>query len=249
MIEAGLSVRRAAMVHAWETLTFLHWRTDPDAVARLLPDGLVVETFGGEAWVGLVPFHLQVALGRGPTIPWVCRFAETNVRTYVRAADGSTGIWFCSLDAERLGAVIVARASYRLPYFWSDMSIEWTAHRRRYRTRRRWPGPRGATSDVTIEIGAPLAAAETTELDYFLTTRRALYSAHSHGISKARAEHAPWPLYRATAVHVDDELIVAAGLPAPEGEPVVHYADRLDVRIGWPHRLEAQRVTSARAER
>ena len=50
-------------------------------------------------------------------------FCETNVRTYVRDASGRPGIWFLSLDAARLGAVITARTTYRLPYFWSAMRI------------------------------------------------------------------------------------------------------------------------------
>lgn len=63
--------------------------------------------------------RVTVGLPRFPSVPWFSRFPETNVRTYVRAADGTTGLWFFSLDAARLGAVIVARARYRIPYFWS----------------------------------------------------------------------------------------------------------------------------------
>ena len=81
--------------------------------------GLTVETMDGSAWVGLVPFFLRVGLPGVPSVPWLSRFAETNVRTYVRSRDGARGIWFFSLDAARLGAVVTARATYRIPYFWS----------------------------------------------------------------------------------------------------------------------------------
>ncbi|HUY47458.1 MAG TPA: ATP-binding cassette domain-containing protein [Streptosporangiaceae bacterium] len=50
----------------------------------------------------------------------------------------------------------------------------------------------------------------------------------------ARAAHQPWPLYRARALAVDDGLVTAAGLPAPDGEPLVHYSPGVDVRIGLP---------------
>ena len=33
----------------------------------------------------------------------------------------------------------VARTTYRLPYFWSDMSIEQLGPRITYRSERRWP--------------------------------------------------------------------------------------------------------------
>jgi uncharacterized protein YqjF (DUF2071 family) len=37
-------------------------------------------------------------------------------------------------------------------------------------------------------------------------------------------EHEPWPLHRATVRQLDGNLIEAAGLPVPEGEPVVHWS-------------------------
>ena len=54
-------------------------------------------------------------------MPWASRFSEMNVRTYVRGPDGHRGIWFLSLDASRLGAVAMARRTYRLPYMWARM--------------------------------------------------------------------------------------------------------------------------------
>ena len=230
-------VERAAMVHWWDELTFLHWRFEPVAVQRLLPEGLTVETLDGAAWVGLVPFFLRVGLPRVPSVPWMSRFAETNVRTYVRSADGARGIWFFSLDAARLGAVVVARSTYRLPYFWSSMSIERAASRISYRSRRRWPGPRGARSEVVVDIGERYEPDELTELDHFLTARWALFSAPRSGLRHARAAHAPWPLHRAQAIRVRDELVAAAGLPQPDGEPLVHHSPSVEVRIGWPSRI------------
>ena len=63
------------------------------------------------------------------------------------------GIWFFSLDAARLGAVVVARKTYHLPYFWSDMSVEHQGHRLRYRSHRRWPDRRRPRSDVAVDVG------------------------------------------------------------------------------------------------
>ena len=225
------------MVHGWDELTFLHWRFEPDSVQRLLPAGLTVQTFDGSAWVGLVPFFLRVGLPGVPSVPWLSRFAETNVRTYVTSAGGAHGIWFFSLDAARLGAVVVARATYRIPYFWSKMSIEHRGASISYRCRRRWPGPRGARSDVVIDVGEPYGAAELGELDHFLTARWALYSAPRSGLHRAQASHEPWPLHRARARTVDDELVRAAGLPQPTDEPLVHHSPSVQVDIGWPTKI------------
>jgi uncharacterized protein YqjF (DUF2071 family) len=117
------TVGKPVMRQRWERLTFLHWAYDPDAVQRLLPAGLTVDTFDGVAWVGLVPFFMRVHTPGDRGVPWVSNFCETNVRTYARDRAGRAGIWFLSLDAARLGAVATARASYRLPYFWSSMRL------------------------------------------------------------------------------------------------------------------------------
>ena len=154
------------------------------------------------------------------------------------ARTGRGGIWFFSLDAARLGAVVTARATYRLPYFWSEMSIERSATTISYRCRRRWPGPRGARSDAVIEIGDPFRPEELTELDHFLTARWALFSAPRSGLRHALAVHEPWPLHRARVVDLHDELVAAAGLPQPTGEPLVHYSPTVAVRIGWPSRID-----------
>jgi uncharacterized protein len=203
-------------------------------VARLLPDGLEVEPFDGVAWVGLVPFFMVVATGQGRTVPWVSTFCETNVRTYVRDRQGRSGIWFLSLDAARLGAVVVARTTYRLPYFWSGLDVTEDGDRISYRCRRRWPGPVGASSRVTIDIGDRLSPGEISERDHFLTARWILFSVSGSRYRFARARHEPWPLHRAEAVSVDDGLIQAAGLPAPAGAPLVLYSPGVDVAIGRP---------------
>lgn len=224
------------MLQRWERLTFIHWPYDPAAVQRLLPDGLEVDAFDGAAWVGLVPFFMRVSTGRGRSAPWVSHFCETNVRTYVRDRQGRAGVWFLSLDAARLGAVCVARATYRLPYFWSSMRLSARGPERIYRCRRRWPGPRGAASMARVRIGEPYRDEEYTERDNFLTARWVLFSAAGSGRRLARASHPPWPLRRAVVQELDDQLVAAAGLPPPAGEPLAHYSPGVDVRISLPER-------------
>jgi uncharacterized protein len=230
------TISRPVMRQRWERLTFLHWPYDPAVIQRLLPDGLSAEPFDGAAWVGLVPFFMRVATPGDHRVPWVSNFCETNVRTYVRDGSGRPGIWFLSLDAARLGAVITARTTYRLPYFWSAMRIGQRGAEFRYLCRRRWPGPRAALSRVHVSVGAPFGPDEASERDHFLTARWRLYSVMAGRLVSARACHQPWPLYRASAQVADDHLLTAAGLPAAQGEPLVHYSPGVAVTIGRPER-------------
>ncbi|MGH8913784.1 MAG: YqjF family protein [Acidimicrobiia bacterium] len=226
-------VDRVAMRHRWDSLTFLHWPYDPAVVQDLLPEGLAVETYDGAAWVGLVPFTMLVSRGREGTRP-LFEFPETNVRTYVRDPSGLTGVWFFSLDAGSLSAVITARATYRVPYFWSEMSVDRRGETITYVTRRRWPGPHHAASRVEIEIGKRYRAAELGDFDHYLTARWALFGTWGGRVLTAKAEHPRWELHRARAAMWHDELVAAAGLSPPEGEPVVHWSSGVDVNVGYP---------------
>jgi uncharacterized protein YqjF (DUF2071 family) len=174
-------------------------------------------------------------------VPWASHFCETNVRTYVRDHEGRSGIWFFSLDAARLGAVLTARATFRLPYFWSRMRIDDRDNEIAYTCRRRWPDPQSATSGAHVRIGSPFAAAELDERDHFLTARWVLFSSAGSRKRFARACHRPWPLHRAELITVDDRLITMAGLPSTQGQqPIVHYSPGVDVRIGRPERYPSR---------
>lgn len=232
------SVRHPVMVNRWEQLTYLHWSYEPSVVQGLLPEGLTVDTFDGRAWVGLIPFQMSVAPPRLPAPPWLGRFAETNVRTYVRDGHGRAGVWFFSLEAARLAAVVTARVTYRLPYNWASMRLSGGPDRLVYTTRRRWPGPRGAGGTIVVRPGALIAPEEVTELEHFLTARWRLFShARDAGLRYGEVAHAPWPLQRAVVEACDDSLVTAAGLPRPVGAPLAHYSRGVKVHIAVPHRV------------
>jgi uncharacterized protein len=83
-------------------------------------------------------------------------------------------------------------------------------------------------------IGTPIAPADVTALEHFLIARWMLFSNAGGRPVSARACHQPWPLHRAQAQILDDNLLTTAGLPVPQGEPLVHYSPGVDVAIGRP---------------
>jgi uncharacterized protein YqjF (DUF2071 family) len=220
------------MFQDWRELTFLHWRYPAAAIQRLLPPGVEVETCQGDGWVSLVPFRMDRVHAPGvPALPWLSRFPETNVRTYVRGPDGRTGIWFFSLDATRLPAVVAGRSGFGLPYRWAAMSVRRSGDMIAYRSRRRWPGPAGAYCDAEVEVGEPIVEADLGELDHFLTARFRLYSVFAGRLVAVDAAHEPWPLRRARLGRLRQNLIEAAGLPSPAGEPLLHASPGVPVRL------------------
>lgn len=230
------------MIQGWHDLASVHWRYDPAVVQALLPPGFTVDQFDGSAWVGLIPFHMRrIRVPRTPALgPW-STFPETNVRTYIRDGDGRRAVWFCSLDITRLVPALVARVTYRLPYCWSKMSIEREpgvdGELITYTSRRRWPRSHatgGAESRMAIRVGTRVPPVEVDELQVFLTARWALGTTFGRRLMWAEVEHPPWPVYRAELVSCDETMLVAAGLPAPAGEPVVLWSPGVEVRIGRP---------------
>ncbi len=220
------------MYHQWNRITFLHWRYPLEVVNPYLPPGLTLDTFDGAAWIGLTPFLMEDVRPPGfPALPWLSRFGEVNVRTYVRDAYGRRGIWFLSLDAARLPAVLAARAGYRLPYFWSGISVATAGQRIRYRCGRH--NTASVRCEAEVELGAPLTGHD--ELAEFLTARYRLFTVVAGRLAAAEAEHRPWPLQQATVLRLDQSLLSDAGLPAPAGDPLAHASPGVSVRIGMWH--------------
>lgn len=224
-------VRRTVFTQAWLDLAFVHWAVDPDVVAGMLPAGVHPDVLDDVTQVGLIAFRMRgIGIGPSPGIPYFGSFAETNVRLYTVDDAGQRGVYFLSLDATRLAPVLVARA-LGVPYLWSKMSVTDSGDEHRYDCRRRWPGPRGLTSRLVVRAGAPVTA--PTELERFVTARWGLHLGGRTGTAYWPNEHPEWPLHRASLVHADPELLVAAGLPLPAAEPSsVLWSPGVPVRFG-----------------
>jgi uncharacterized protein YqjF (DUF2071 family) len=226
-------VQHPVMTQQWCDLAYIHWRCDPEVVQGLLPEGLEVDTFDGSAWVGLIPFSMRnIAVPGLPPIPYFGSFPEVNVRTYVRR-NGIPGVWFFSLDVNRLAPAFVARATYLLPYCWGRASNVLNNDVLTTEVQRRWPS--GAGTSIRVRVGERIATPNDQAV--FLSARWGLYSrGFGSGLRYAPVDHETWILHEATLENLDDTLVVAAGLPVPTGDPHVMFSPGVSVRIGFPHR-------------
>jgi len=230
-------VRRSWLVQSWHDLTFLHWAVPPAVVAPFLPAGTEPDTLDGVSYVGLIGFRMvRLGLLRGPGIPYLGTFCETNVRLYSVDSLGRRAVVFLSLEAERLIPVLTARLTLRLPYQWSRMRLEIGDGVARYTSRRRWPGPRPATNAMAVRIGAPIAT--PTAVEHFVTARWGLHTRAWGRTLHLPNEHPRWPLRRAELLELDDSLVPATGLPAMTGPPAsVLYSPGVPVVFGGPEPL------------
>jgi uncharacterized protein YqjF (DUF2071 family) len=229
----------------WVDLLFAHWPVPAEALRAHLPAGLELDTFEGQAWLGVVPFRMEDVAPRFlPAPPVLGAFPELNVRTYVRPSgidgrpSGPGGVWFLSLDAASRITVEGARVAFHLPYFRADMSADTEAGWVGYRSRRTDPRGPAAGFDGRYRPVGPAELATPGSLAAFLTDRRGLYAADGLGrLSWTAISHAAWPLQPAEA-HIETNTMAAAhGITLPPTAPLLHFVRRLDVKGWWPRRL------------
>jgi uncharacterized protein YqjF (DUF2071 family) len=223
------------MYQCWDKLLFLHWPLPAESLRPLIPEPLVIDTFDGVAWVSITPFTMWgVRPVFSPPLPVLSRSHELNVRTYVHL-DGFPGIWFFSLDANNLLAVLGARLTFHLPYFYARMNLEQRDRTLRFTSRRIHPRAAPAEFEAVWTVGDRLPQPEPDSLDFFLTERYALYSAREDALYRARIFHRPWPLHKARLLSCRSTMIESQGLPSPlEGDPLLHQqGEPLKVRV-WP---------------
>ena len=237
--EARLQARErpagAPVMHqTWRDLLFLHWRFDPSTIQDSLPAGLTVDTFEGDAWVGIVPFKMRKIRPAGlPSVPYVSNFLELNLRTYAHDENGTPGVWFYSLDASRLLAVLVARMTFHLPYYWSRMATR--ADREgviTYRCRRWWGADRHQ-SEYRYRQTGPLTTAEPGTLEFFLVERYVLFSPLSEGrLTTGRVHHPPYQFAPCHLTQWDTSVFRVQGLEEPTGPPVhALFSPGVDVEV------------------
>ncbi len=218
---------------SWCDLLFAHWRLPPEALARHIPEGLELQTFDGDAWLGLVPFYMDNTGARGlPYAPGVKRFPEFNIRTYVER-DGRPGVWFLSLDAANRLAVWGARTFFHLPYVHARMSTaregEWVTYDSERTDGRLGPG----RFVGRYRAVGPEYRCEEGSLDEWLTERYCLYSANTRGrLFRGEIQHAQWPLRRAEAEIQVNTMADAHGVELSGAPDALHFVDRIDV-VGW----------------
>ena len=191
------------MYQSWGKLLFLHWPVPADLLRPLILEPLAIDTFDSTAWVGITPFTMwgvrPVFL---PSLPFLSESHELNVRTYVHL-DRIPGIWFFSLDANNPIAVWGARLAFHLSYFNARMSLEQRDRTIYFASRRTHRDAAPAEFGAVWKVGERLPQSEPGSLQFFLTERYVLYSAHGDTLYRARIFHRPWPLHEARLCRVD----------------------------------------------
>jgi uncharacterized protein len=219
------------MGQTWYDLLFAHWALPPGVIRQLVPSPLELDVRDGQAWLGITPFVIGGLRARGtPPLPWLSRFPELNVRTYV-IYGGRPGIYFFSLDAARLAAVAAARRAYRLPYFHAQMTARRRGTTVEYETKRIGSSRPDVEFRARYGPSGPRLPVADGSLERWLAERYCLYVLDDRGRAlRGEIHHPPWPLQPADATIDLNTMAAPLGLEL-SSEPLLHYSSRQDVLI------------------
>ncbi|MCC6575688.1 MAG: DUF2071 domain-containing protein [Planctomycetes bacterium] len=237
-LRAAIARSYAASTDQWSIAGYDRARERQSAGELSLPQGLEIDTFDGQAYIGVVPFHMTHATGRFlPSVPGLSTFAEINLRTYVTVG-GKPGVLFFSLDAASPAAVWAARRWWKLPYFHAYIHFEHHGDAIGYNSVRTHALSPQADFVGRYEPAGPVYAAAPGSLDHWLTERYCLYSLAGPAIIRGEIHHARWPLQPARAEISTNTMALAQGIALPETPPLLHFTKRLDV-LGWAPEVAA----------
>ncbi len=212
---------------------YAHWALPAEQLRPLLPSGLTLDLYHGQAWLSLVPFRVARTRLHGlPPIPGLSAFDELNARTYV-VKDGKPGVWFFSLDVTNRLVVEGARIGFRSPFFHADIQLTRREDGILIVSRRTDPRLTSGVFEARYRpANASVFIAQPGTLDHWLTERYCLYTVSRGRLFRGNIHHLPWRLQPAEAAIVTNSVTRAHGIPLSGAPSLLHYSERQDM-LAW----------------
>ncbi|WP_343702902.1 DUF2071 domain-containing protein [Chitinophaga sp.] len=206
----------------WNNALFLHWKVPFDALRKLVPGELNLDTFEGNVYVSLVAFTMQKIRPRSlPAIKFISEFAGINVRTYINN-DNKKGVYFLSIEAEKQLSAFVARVLSGLPYEKSKIQ----RGSNKYRSIN---AKRNFHLDAEFEVKEQ--ATKKKELDNWLTERYCLYLEKNSIIYRYDIHHREWGIKKVDMQRLDLGYRIG-DISLTNSPDLMHYSEGVEV-VAW----------------
>ncbi len=173
----------------WNNALFLHWKVSTDALTKLIPKDISLDTFNGEGWISLVAFTMERIRPRNlPSVSIISDFHEINIRTYV-THDNKSGVYFLNIEAEKQISCYVARLLSGLPYTKASIQFQTKDTSRKYVSTNT---QKGFQLNTNFIIGERII--NKSALDNWLTERYCLYLSKDEKVFRYETHHKSWDL-------------------------------------------------------
>ncbi|HEY3898090.1 MAG TPA: DUF2071 domain-containing protein [Chthoniobacter sp.] len=193
----------------WRSLLMINYAVDAEVLRPLVPAGLELDLWEGQALVSMVGFLFLRTRILGLPVPFHRNFEEINLRLYVRrqAAEGwRRGVTFVREIVPRRAIAWLARSLYNEPYVACPMRHQVDGGRREFGW---YQG--GRWNHLAAEVRgepAPLAPGSPEEFifeHYWGYTRQ-----RDGGTVEYQVEHPRWRTWEAMNPRLDCEVVAPA---------------------------------------
>ncbi|MGP4062475.1 YqjF family protein [Halobacillus sp. H74] len=221
------------MSQRWESLLFTHFSIPDNSLQEFIPEELELDCYQGEAWVTILPFEVSdMHFRNSPSLPYLQNYLELNVRTYVKR-NGIPGLYFFSLDANKLLAVLGARMT-TLPYYYAQMVLNKSGNTFHFQSKRR--GKRKATLEAAYRPHSSLWVPDQGSLDSWLLERYYAWKFNRNSIVEVGIHHLPWNIQKVEANIQTFQMTPFDFESIREGKLLFHFSPVKRV-LFWPIKI------------
>lgn len=187
----------------WSHVLFYNFKVAPQVLQRFVP--FTLDIFEGSAYVSIVPFKMSnIELKIAPKVRYPKPLWELNLRTYVKV-NGVAGVYFLTLDASSLLAVLGAQVCFSLPYRIATCDFQIDSLHQTYSFNHQRQLDKGISFQTQYQIGE---IKSKTSLDLWITERYSLFtkSYYTNKTLRGIVHHKPWLLREVNVLSLNDNL-------------------------------------------
>lgn len=201
---------RLFLTAEWRSLLMINYAIDPTVLQPLVPHGVELDLWRGEALVSMVGFLFLDTRVMGVPIPFHRNFEEVNLRFYVRRQTPEgwrRGVTFVREIVPRQAIATLARVLYNEPYLACAMRhrLEPGSCEYGWYFRGRWNGMSAEFADEPAPLGEGSAEEFIFEHYWGYTRQR------DGGTAEYRVEHPRWRAWTARNARLDCEAVALYG--------------------------------------
>lgn len=210
-----MSESRPFLTARWVHLVMLNYEVEPSLVAKLVPAGTDLDSFGGKSFVSMVGFQFLDTRVLGLPVPFHRHFDEVNLRFYVRhESDGAVrrGVVFVKEIVPRVAIAWLARRAYNenyvaLPMRHDDEIGQAAEPRVAYH----WQHL-GRPDHIAVRVRGSAYLPDETSEESFFTEHYWGYVRQRNGATlEYRVEHPRWRVWRSSDAEFDCDVAALYG--------------------------------------